>query len=182
MFFTIANVISVARAVMVLPIWMCLSNPNTTFSWLVFWLSAAIISDALDGFVARWRNETSPYGKIIDPVADKICIGGIILFLIINGHFPLWIAIFAIVREIVVGFMHLYYMRRREIVYGARFSGKIYISVLTIYVLMIVLDLFGFDSEFVQIVRKIAMFETIIFYIVSTIDYGYRLIYDWRNA
>ena len=148
----------------------------------MFWSSAAIVSDALDGFIARWRNETSPYGKIIDPIADKICIGGIILFLIINDYFPLWLAIFALIRESVVGLTHLYYMKRRKIVYGARFSGKIYITVLTVYVFMIVLDLFGFDYDFVQHIKRIALLETIVFYIISTIDYGYRLIYDWRNA
>lgn len=72
-------------------------------SWLaaiVFIVLAA--TDAVDGYVARSRNEVTTFGKFIDPLADKLLVTAALVGLVQLGNLPGWIAIVIISRELVV--------------------------------------------------------------------------------
>ena len=63
----------------------------------------AIVSDLLDGYIARRLNQQSDLGKILDPIADKLVIGVVILALILsNPKFPLWAFAIVIIRDCLI--------------------------------------------------------------------------------
>ncbi|MEW6186011.1 MAG: CDP-diacylglycerol--glycerol-3-phosphate 3-phosphatidyltransferase [Thermodesulfobacteriota bacterium] len=64
--------------------------------------SVAFFTDWLDGFIARKKNLVTKFGKILDPLADKLLIGGSLIMLIGLGWVEAWMGILLIGREIAV--------------------------------------------------------------------------------
>lgn len=60
------------------------------------------ISDALDGYIARRYNQGTPLGALLDPLADKLLIACGILMLAWQGHFPLWLMVAILLRDVVI--------------------------------------------------------------------------------
>jgi CDP-diacylglycerol--glycerol-3-phosphate 3-phosphatidyltransferase len=60
------------------------------------------LTDILDGYFARRRNEVSELGKIIDPVADKVSIVTITLVMVLTDIIPLWFFLVIMSRDILI--------------------------------------------------------------------------------
>ena len=72
----------------------------TFFAGLFF--SAAAITDYLDGYLARQRGLVSSFGKIMDPVADKLLVSSSFIMLVFHGWVPAWMVCIIIGRELAV--------------------------------------------------------------------------------
>lgn len=62
----------------------------------------AALSDALDGYLARRRNDVTDFGRIVDPIADKALIAGSLAVLAVQGRIAVWIAAAIVGRELAV--------------------------------------------------------------------------------
>ena len=76
----------------------------------------AVVSDVFDGYFARTRNSDSELGRLLDPIADKITIAGIVLFLVWLRDFPLWAAVFIWARDIAIAFGGLSLLHSKRII------------------------------------------------------------------
>ncbi len=92
----------------------------------------AVATDALDGYVARVRNEVSEFGKIIDPLADKLAIGIVVVLLTIFGDIPLWFTVTVLSRDIVIFIAGLYIKVKTGIILPSLMSGKAAVSILAL--------------------------------------------------
>ncbi|MCD6337417.1 MAG: CDP-alcohol phosphatidyltransferase family protein [Candidatus Marinimicrobia bacterium] len=129
-YFTAANIISMARIVLTIPaVWLFATDQ---WVWGLIILGICVISDWLDGFVARKTHEVSDFGKFIDPVADKVVAAGMIVLMIIRMDFPLWFLILLTVRDGSIYIIKRILYKRTGIVTGANITGKIFILLLTI--------------------------------------------------
>ncbi|SEQ12759.1 CDP-diacylglycerol--glycerol-3-phosphate 3-phosphatidyltransferase [Arthrobacter sp. OV608] len=61
--------------------------------------AVAIYTDKLDGDIARSRNLVTDFGKIADPIADKLLIGSALVMLSVLGELPWWATLVILVRE-----------------------------------------------------------------------------------
>jgi len=113
--FNIANMMSMTRVLLMLPI-LYLFNKNTPESKLLLFLvmALAIFTDYLDGFLARKFNQESELGKIIDPLADKICIGLLVIYLIIYRDLPKWFVIVAYQEMCCLYWAHFFSWTKRS--------------------------------------------------------------------
>ena len=99
----VANIITVVRILLApLFIWLLLSDAGEM--GLIRYLAAglfifAIVTDSLDGYLARDRNLITNLGIILDPIADKLLIGSALVSLSILGELPWWVTILILVRE-----------------------------------------------------------------------------------
>lgn len=79
---------------------------NATSAWLgVFLFILASISDYMDGYLARHLNQLSRFGRVLDPIADKLLIGSILLMLAYTarlGDYGIIPAVIILCREILV--------------------------------------------------------------------------------
>lgn len=98
--YTLPNLMSYGR-LLATPfiVWMIAEG---TLVWAFYVFVAAGISDALDGYLARRLNLDSDFGRIIDPVADKILLAGTYLALCLTGYLPIWIGILIFGRDLLI--------------------------------------------------------------------------------
>jgi len=97
------NSLTLFRVASVPIIVILLLTPNRLYSFtsaLVF--SAAAITDFLDGFFARQRGLVSNFGKVMDPIADKVLMSTSFIMLASLRWIPAWIVCIIIGREIAV--------------------------------------------------------------------------------
>ena len=105
-------------------------KPTWTIGALVFY---GIISDYLDGYIARKTNNISEWGKILDPVADKVLALILFLYAVWAGLIPLWFLIVEVLRDTVILAGSLYIQRRKDKVAMAVMSGKWSVNALAAY-------------------------------------------------
>ncbi|NQX84030.1 MAG: CDP-diacylglycerol--glycerol-3-phosphate 3-phosphatidyltransferase, partial [Mycoplasmataceae bacterium] len=83
----------------------------------------ASITDALDGYLARKNNEISTFGKLMDPIADKVLINSVIIIFAINKYVPAWVAVFFILRDTLVDGLRMI-GSSKGVNMSAKFLGK----------------------------------------------------------
>ncbi|MDQ4502682.1 CDP-diacylglycerol--glycerol-3-phosphate 3-phosphatidyltransferase [Sinomonas sp. ASV322] len=97
------NVLTMFRIVLVpVFVWFMVADgshqgPLRWFALLAF--AVAMYTDQLDGQIARRRNLVTNFGKIADPIADKLLTGAALILLSGLGELPWWITIVILVRE-----------------------------------------------------------------------------------
>ncbi len=97
------NTLTLARVAAVPVIVVLLLFPNRPCTFLAALLfSAASITDYLDGFFARRQGLTSEFGKIMDPLADKLLSSLTLIMLSGHGWIPAWVVCLIIGRELSV--------------------------------------------------------------------------------
>ncbi len=97
------NTLTLYRIAAIPGIVLLLMFPNPICAFLAGLLfSAAAITDFLDGFFARTRGLESNFGKIMDPLADKLLVSSAFIMLTSHNWVPAWIACIIIGREIAV--------------------------------------------------------------------------------
>ena len=125
--FNIANVLTTLRIVMV-PFfgWALLQDGGNDpfWRWVAFAIFAvAMITDKIDGDLARKHNLITDFGKIADPIADKAITGMAFIGLSIVGDIWWWVTILVLLREWSVTLLRLSILK--DVVVAAAQSGKI---------------------------------------------------------
>lgn len=115
----IANIITVARILLApLFVWLVLLDGGAHGVWR--WVAAglfiaAIATDGVDGALARRRNLVTTSGILLDPIADKVLIGGGLIALALVSELPWWVVIVILVREIGITLMRMAVLSDRVI-------------------------------------------------------------------
>jgi CDP-diacylglycerol--glycerol-3-phosphate 3-phosphatidyltransferase len=137
---TISNFLSFLRVLLLIPILFFLHQNTWTdnFIALGFMLLAAA-TDWFDGFFARRFHQQSDFGRIMDPLSDKICVGGIALYLTLYRDFPKWFLILILARDFTILIFGLF-MTVRVKVPESNWPGKVAVTAMAI-----VLIVFAFD-------------------------------------
>lgn len=85
----------------------------------------ASLTDKLDGYIARSRNQITTFGKFLDPIADKILVIVAMLILVEAGRLPAWIPAIVVIREFIVSGYRLIAVEKSGKVIAASIWGKI---------------------------------------------------------
>ncbi len=94
------NTISIMRLLLVLPIALSLAEGAYLPGLVLFGLAG--LSDGLDGYLARRYNWVSAFGKIIDPLADKMLLLVTTITMTLLGHFPPLVLFLMIAKDVAV--------------------------------------------------------------------------------
>jgi CDP-diacylglycerol---glycerol-3-phosphate 3-phosphatidyltransferase len=116
---TVARVIAVPIVVLLFA-W---DFPNHEY-WATAVFVVAMATDQIDGWLARRRGSTSPLGKLLDPVADKVLVLAALVMLVGEGVAPAWMVTLIVVREILISGLRLAAVER-GVVLGARDLGRV---------------------------------------------------------
>lgn len=128
---TLANLITIARFVLTIAFLVLFARGTNRTLALTFYTVAAI-TDFLDGWVARATQTVSWFGKISDPLMDRVLLFVGVLGLVLVGDLPLWIAIFVIGRDIVLlgGNIYLrkFWKRPVDVIYIGKLSTALFMT------------------------------------------------------
>ncbi|MFH5880624.1 CDP-diacylglycerol--glycerol-3-phosphate 3-phosphatidyltransferase [Arthrobacter sp. NA-172] len=137
------NILTMLRIVLVpFFVWFLLEDNSQHGIWrwaAVVAFAVAIYTDKLDGDIARSRNLVTNFGKIADPIADKLLIGSALVLLSALGELPWWITILILVREWGITALRFFVIR-----YGvmpASRGGKLKTVIQTVAIFLYILPL-----------------------------------------
>ena len=94
------NAISLLRIALVAPILAYILDGQYGIALVLFFVAG--FSDGLDGFLAKRFNWHTRIGALLDPIADKLLVGGTFIALVFNGLIPVWLAVLVVVRDVVI--------------------------------------------------------------------------------
>ncbi len=168
----IANILTVVRILLVpFFIWFLLLDDANggLFRWLaVLTFAVAIYTDKLDGDLARSRGLITDFGKIADPIADKLLIGSALVLLSVLGELWWWVTIVILVREL--GITVLRFAIIRYGVMPASRGGKLKTVVQTVAILLFLLPLQGL-GDWAWWAAAVVMAAAVVITVVTGIDY-----------
>lgn len=171
--FTWSNTISFSRIFVAFPIvYLHYLNDFQVNTAIIVLIMYGVISDYLDGFIARKTNTISELGKMIDPIADKLCALVLFVYTVWIGWIPLWFLIFAMIRDSMIMLGSYYIKKKYDKVAMAIMSGKISVNVLALYWIAV----FFFPEA--HNTHMFLMASSVTLMVISWIDYfnRYRLI------
>ena len=120
-----ANKLTLARVVMI-PAFMLvlyLGIPGANY-WALLIFALASITDWLDGYIARRYNQTTDFGKFMDPLADKCLVTAAMLWFVEVGQMPAWALLTVIVREFAISGLRMNAATSGRVI-AAGWSGKV---------------------------------------------------------
>ncbi|MCH9031843.1 MAG: CDP-alcohol phosphatidyltransferase family protein [candidate division Zixibacteria bacterium] len=134
-FWTVANLLSLSRIPLAVLIYLELSEDSFfAGAGALAILLIAGLTDFLDGLYARRRmhriKRKNPYGVILDPLADKIFAGIVLVALLQFRDFPFWLAGTIVGRDIVIALGGMFFMKTEGAPKHSILSGKIYFGFL----------------------------------------------------
>ena len=100
----------------------------------------ASITDKLDGYIARSRNQVTTFGKFLDPLADKILVLTALVLLVELGKIPAWIPVIVLAREFLVSGYRLIAVEKGGKVIAASIWGKLKTVTQMIAIILVMFD------------------------------------------
>lgn len=128
----IPNILTIIRFLLIPIILIYIFTGNYILALVVFTISA--LTDIADGFIARKFNLVSNFGKLMDPLADKLTQIATLTSLVIKDIIPIWILIIVISKEFIMicGASFLY---GKDVVVYSKWYGKL--STVLLYIAIV---------------------------------------------
>lgn len=151
------------------------------YFWMELIFIVASITDKLDGYIARSRNQVTTFGKFLDPLADKILVLTAMVLLVEQGKIPAWIPIIVLAREFLVSGYRLISIEKGGKVIAASIWGKLKTVTQMIAIIIVMFDKNAFWDCFkggltgvdfaINLISTILLIISTIATIFSGIDY-----------
>lgn len=166
MFNTVSNYISLFRIV------LCFPLAFTLYYGYPYWAIGIALfgafTDFLDGYFARKLNQISEWGKILDPLGDKLMIGTGAVMLLVLEIMPLWFGIIIVARDVLIFLGGIYARKKLGYVIPSNWTGKITVNVVSLVIFGLILEnKFSYDY---------GMYIASAFLIFSFLNYLYGMI------
>lgn len=152
---TLSNLLSILRGILVLPMAYALMNSHSTAVVLI--CIGAVITDILDGYFARKFKQETESGRIIDPLADKIFVGAMVVVLSVMGKVPAWFLISILTRDVLIFTGGMYVKNRYGFVLPSNYPGKIAVVCISLTLLGIAVDWNGAILQYLEWISMAAM-------------------------
>ena len=133
--FTLANAVSVVR-LMAIPVFLWLVVEDRLLIAFVL-LVVAVLTDFVDGMIARRMNEITKLGQFLDPFADRLFIAATVIALAIQDVVPWWFVIAVMLRDALLGIGGVVMARYGAATLPVKWWGKV-----ATFAMLVVLPLF----------------------------------------
>ena len=173
---TIPNILSFFR-ICLLPVIVWLYGVENNYVWAGYILILSGVTDMADGYIARHFHMISNLGKVLDPIADKLTQGVMLLCLVLRFHWMIVPFILMIAKEIYMSVSGILVIQRTGIVCGAQWHGKA--ATCFLYGMMI---LHIFWQEITHVVSMVSIIACTVMIGISFVLYGIRNVKLLKNS
>jgi len=143
--FNVSNSLSFIRLLLVIPAWFAFNDFTQFARYSVAAIGViATITDILDGYLARKLNQITEFGKVIDPLADKVLIVFVVLNLFLLGEIPDHYFYMIVSRDALILMGGLIVAKKIGKVLPSDYIGKATVLAIAFFLLMILLNV---DSQ-----------------------------------
>ncbi|MDA0290258.1 MAG: CDP-alcohol phosphatidyltransferase family protein [Actinobacteria bacterium] len=142
--FTLANAVSVIR-LMAIPVFLWLVVEGRLLIAFVL-LVVAVLTDFVDGMIARHMNEITKLGQFLDPFADRLFIAATVIALAIQDVVPWWFVIAVMLRDALLGIGGVVMARYGAATLPVKWWGKV-----ATFAMLVVLPLFLLGAVFPEV-------------------------------
>ena len=164
----VPNALTVLRILLV-PVLVVALLDESASPWLAASVFAlASFTDMVDGYIARSRSQITTFGKLMDPVADKLLIIAALVVLVSEDRVPSWVAMVIIAREFAVTVTRLA-ATGQGVVISANWWGK----AKTVVQVAAIFFVIGFDPTPVAV--DVLLYVAVAITVISGIDYFFGL-------
>jgi len=129
----------------------------------------ASLTDKLDGYIARSRNQITNFGKFMDPLADKLLVTAALVSLVELQIVHAWVAMIIIAREFAVSGLRTVAASEGKVI-AASWWGKIKTVIQIVAIITALLNL-SYANPVLNILTNIFMAAAVIITIISGVDY-----------
>lgn len=176
------NKLTIFRIILV-PIMAIIPFFNFDIKWIVIDIIfiLASITDKLDGYIARSKNQITTFGKFLDPIADKILVLAAMLILVEDNRLPAIIPIIVLFREFIVSGYRLVAVEKGGKVIAASVWGKLKTVTQMLALILAFVNQNGFAQCFMggltgfawwyNFITTILMSVSVVAAVLSGIDY-----------
>jgi CDP-diacylglycerol--glycerol-3-phosphate 3-phosphatidyltransferase len=162
--------LSFSRAALSIPLVWALETDR--MQAVLIMIILAVISDFLDGYLARRAHAITDIGKILDPLADKIIMLAVMIFLIFDPErqFPIFFFLLLGLRDIMLANIATYLMNRRSAIFQSNLAGKWFMSATALAMILYVLKFTG-PGFWVLMIATVLLFVSSYFYLRRYLDH-----------
>jgi CDP-diacylglycerol--glycerol-3-phosphate 3-phosphatidyltransferase len=138
-FTNLPNLVTMGRVVLVPFVLIFMDNfsPMRSFIASLLYLGAAA-GDALDGYLARSRGQVSTLGKFLDPLADKLIVTAVLVYMVSLGRVSAWVVVVLIARDLAINGLRSV-ASAQGLVIAASDGGKIKTALQLVAVMMLLI-------------------------------------------
>ena len=139
--------------------------------------AVASVTDALDGWIARRNKDVTTFGKLMDPLADKLLVTSALVSLVALDRLQAWVAMVIIAREFAVTGLRQLAMEHGEVIHASSW-GKIKTAAQIAMVLVLIL------VEGSPLWVDLLVYATVLITVASAADYffGFRKLFHARPS
>jgi CDP-diacylglycerol---glycerol-3-phosphate 3-phosphatidyltransferase len=178
----IANALTCVRIIAVpFLAWLLIEDTDQSRNLAALVFVAASVTDFLDGAVARKYGLITVFGKVADPIADKLLTGVALIGLSILGLLPWWITIVIVIREIAVTIIRFWVIEHGVIVASRGGKAKTLAQTIAITMYLIAIPASWVYLDFWNGAKVVAMTIALILTLVTAISYIQRALDIRRN-
>lgn len=147
----------------------------------------ASITDKLDGYIARSRNQITTFGKFLDPIADKILVLAAMIMLVEAGRLPAWIPIIVLFREFIVSGYRLVAVGNDGNVIAASIWGKLKTVTQMIALIIALIDVNAYgrciqgDLQRLPLILNIASTVIMTISVIATVFSGWDYVKNGKD-
>jgi CDP-diacylglycerol--glycerol-3-phosphate 3-phosphatidyltransferase len=176
----LANKITLSRIFLILPVLALLHHAGPAACWLAAILfTIASLTDLLDGHIARRDNTVTSLGKLLDPLADKLLVGSVLIMFVELGWTPAWIAIAVIMREMAVTGLRAMAVSEGVVLAADNYGKfKTIMQVVALVPLIVHYPFLGFDP---QPPGNFLLYIALVLTVFSGVHYCYTFYLHWRS-
>ena len=168
-FLYVSNILSLSRVALLIPLYFSLKAETTGGDYLAAAVMfGAAATDFIDGRLARKLAQMSDLGRVLDPIADKVCVVVTAFLLVDLRGLPIWYLGLLIARDLGILLVGFFLVTKTKVIVESNQLGKLAVTAVALALVVFILRL--------ESIKWYFLWASVALLAVSTVSYLFRMV------